>query len=75
MGHQTNRRSLMTEPLTPLQKELLLAFIKHHLQYDMRHKLMIELPDAYNRWMGNTIVVSQIDKHPDGMTRPLISSN
>ena len=62
----------MTESLTQLQKELLLEFVKHHLEYDMRHKLMIELPDAYNRWMGNTIVVSQIHKHPDGMTRPLI---
>ena len=60
----------MTEPLTYLQKELLLEFIKSHMQSDMRRKLMIELPDAYNRWMGNTFVTSQIDKYNE----PLITT-
>jgi len=55
----------MTEPLTHLQKELLLEAIKSHIQHDMRRKLMIELPDAYNRWMGNTIVTSQIHMHDE----------
>ncbi len=63
----------MTEPLTQLQKELLLEFLKHHLQYDIRYKLMIEMPNAYNRWMESTLVVSQIYNYPDGKTRPLIS--
>lgn len=55
----------MTEPLTHLQKELLLEAIKSHIQHDMRRKLMIELPDAYNRWMGSTIVTSQIHKYDE----------
>jgi len=55
----------MTEPLTHLQRKLLLEFLKSHLQHDMRRKLMIELPDAYNRWMGSTIVTSQIHKYDD----------
>jgi len=55
----------MTEPLTHLQKELLLEFLKSHLQQDIRRKLMIELPDAYNRWMGSTIVTSQIHKYDE----------
>ena len=59
----------MTEPLTHLQKELLLEFIKAHLQHDMRRKLMVELPDAYNRWMGGTYVTSQIHQHDE----PLIT--
>ena len=61
----------MTEPLTHLQKELLLEFIKSHIDHDMRRKLMIELPDAYNRWMGSTIVTSQILRHDE----PLITNN
>ncbi len=61
----------MTEPLTHLQKELLLEFIKSHIDHDMRRKLMIELPDAYNRWMGRTIVTSQIFRHDE----PLITNN
>ena len=55
----------MTEPLTHLQKELLLEFLKSHLTHDIRRKLMIELPDAYNRWMGSTIVTSQIHKYDE----------
>ena len=55
----------MTEQLTRLQKDLLLEVIKNHLQSDMRRKLMIELPDAYNRWMGSTIVTSQIHKYDE----------
>jgi hypothetical protein len=55
----------MTEQLTHLQKELLLEFLKSHLQQDIRRKLMIELPDAYNRWMGRTIVTSQIHKYDE----------
>ena len=55
--------NLMTVPLTHLQKGLLLEFVKSHLQHDMSRKLMIELPDAYNRWMGSTIVTSQIHKY------------
>tara|TARA_R100001198_G_scaffold71996_1_gene44174 strand:- start:447 stop:632 length:186 start_codon:yes stop_codon:yes gene_type:complete len=55
----------MTEPLTHLQKELLLEFLKSHLQQDIRRKLMIELPDAYNRWMGRTVVTSQIHKYDE----------
>ena len=50
----------MTRPLTRLQKDLLLEVIKNHLQSDMRRTIMRELPDAYNRWMGSTIVTSQI---------------
>ena len=50
----------MTAPLTRLQKDLLLEVIKNHLQSDMRRTIMRELPDAYNRWMGSTIVTSQI---------------
>ena len=55
----------MTEPLTQLQKDLLLEFIKSHLQHEMRRKIMIELPNAYNRWMGSTIVTSQIHNYDD----------
>ena len=55
----------MTERFTELQKDLLLEFIKSHLQHEMRRKIMTELPNAYNRWMGSTIVTSQIHKHDE----------
>jgi hypothetical protein len=59
----------MTKPLTRLQKDLLLEVIKNHLQSDMRRTIMRELPDAYNRWMGDTIVTSQIHStHVDLIT-------
>lgn len=35
-----------------LQKDLLLAFIKHHMDQDLRQKMAAELPLAYAAWMG-----------------------
>ena len=61
----------MTEKLTHNQKELLLAFVANHMDLDLRRKVMIELPDAYNRWMGRTIISSQVIDY----RQPLIQRN
>lgn len=38
--------------MTGHEKDLVLAVLKHHLPQDLRHKVMREIPQAYNAWMG-----------------------
>jgi hypothetical protein len=37
-------------------KDQLLAVFEHYMSQDMRQKLMLECPTAYNEWMGADIV-------------------
>ena len=37
-------------------KDQLLAVFEHYMSQDMRQKLMLECPTAYNEWMGANIV-------------------
>lgn len=42
--------------LTDEQKEQLLNFFSFNLTMELRHRLMCELPMAYNAWCGREIV-------------------
>ena len=46
--------------LTSLQKDLLLQVVANYMQSDLRQTIMRELPDAYNAWMGRTVVSSKV---------------
>ena len=50
----------MTSDLTYLQKTLLLETIKSHMSQELRREIMRELPDAYNKWMGTTVIGSYV---------------
>lgn len=43
--------------MTHYQMEQLLHALKYHLPMDVRHKIMRELPQAYNAWVGHEVVV------------------
>ena len=47
------------EKLDTFDKEMLLHWLKQHLTAEQRHKLMGQLPMAYNRWMGSVVVTVQ----------------
>jgi hypothetical protein len=42
--------------LTDTQKDQLLAFFAFNLSMEMRGRLMVELPMAYNAWCGREVV-------------------
>ena len=48
--------------LSYLEKDMLIAWFKHHLTVDLRGRLMAEMPQAYNRLHARHIVhVTHID--------------
>lgn len=42
--------------MTTHQMELLLASVKHYMPQDLRAKVMREVPEAYNAWVGHDVV-------------------
>ena len=42
--------------MTQHEMELLLTVVKHHMDMDLRAKVMRSVPQAYNAWMGSEIV-------------------
>lgn len=42
--------------MTHHEMEMLLACVKHYMPQDLRGKVMAELPQAYNSWMGGDYV-------------------
>lgn len=38
------------------EMEMVLATVKHHMDMDLRAKVMREVPQAYNAWMGSEYV-------------------
>lgn len=37
-------------------KDLVLEVVRYYMDMNLRHKVMQETPDAYNRWMGEEIM-------------------
>ena len=42
--------------MTKHEMELVLAVVKHHMDMDLRAKVMREVPQAYNAWMGGEYI-------------------
>lgn len=48
-------------------KDLVLAVLAHHLTPDLRRKVMEEVPQAYNAWVGQDVV--RVERVSDGADR------
>jgi hypothetical protein len=58
----------MDTNLTRHQMLQLLEALGHYMDQDLRHKIMRELPLAYNAWMGRTIMCVHVAN--DGESNP-----
>jgi hypothetical protein len=47
-----------TPALTDMDKDLLLAVLKHHMGQDLRRVVMDTLPHAYNAWVGRNVMAT-----------------
>jgi hypothetical protein len=56
------------EKLSSIEKDLLLMALAHHMGQDLRWKIMKMLPEAYNRWMGQPIMV--VERACDSEEKP-----
>ena len=50
--------------MTDHEKNLVLAVVKHHMQPELRRKVMTSVPQAYNAWVGRE--VTQVIRKEDG---------
>ena len=69
----------MFDQLSNFHKDQLLHVLTYHMGPDMREKLQVSVPDAYNALCGRVVVSSQIEPYSSGTTcyggRPLIEGN
>jgi hypothetical protein len=42
--------------MTDHEKDMVLAAVKHYMKPDLRARVMREVPDAYNAWVGRDVV-------------------
>ena len=48
------------ERLKPYEVDALGAFVMHHIDMDLRHRLMTELPHVYNKLVGRKVVLTVV---------------
>jgi hypothetical protein len=44
------------QPLTTLEKDVLLLYLAQHLTMEQRHTLMVQQPHIYNKWVGREVM-------------------
>ena len=58
----------MFDQLSNFHKDQLLHVLTYHMGPDMRRKLMISVPDAYNALCGRVVVSSQVEPYSTDTT-------
>lgn len=52
------------ETMTEHDKDLILSIVKHYMKQDLRRTIMLEVPQAYNNWVGRDVV--EVHRVSDG---------